>query len=115
MEIFFRKNGIPKRVSYIHIKDISIPAPPPALTKLYSDQAQKLSKLFLLTLNLQLRTPRTERNGMTVLLLRTERKGTERNENGKIKKRKENGTIYLKALVLERNGTISKKSERAQP
>ena len=43
---------------------------------------------------LQLRTPRTERNGKTVLLLRTERNGTERNENGTIKKkRNENGTI----------------------
>ena len=36
--------------------------------------------------------------------------------NGTIQqKRNENGMIYLKALVLERNGTISKKSERAQP
>ena len=35
---------------------------------------------------LQLRTPRTERNWKTVLLLRTERNGTERNENGTIKK-----------------------------
>ena len=50
-----------------------------------------------------------ERNGETVFLLRTER---ERND---LKKRNENGTIQLKALVLERNRTISKKSERAQP
>ena len=50
---------------------------------------------------------RTARNG-------TERHGTER--NGTIQqKRNKNGTIYLKALFLERNGTISKKSERAQP
>ena len=64
--------------------------------------------------------PRTERNGETVFLLRTERNGTERNgternENGTIKKKNENGTIQLKALVLEQNRTISKKSERAQP
>ena len=38
-----------------------------------------------------------------------ERKGTIQ------RKRNENRTIYLKALVLERNGMISKKSERAQP
>ena len=37
--------------------------------------------------------------------------GTERNRT--IQQKNENGTIYLKALVLERNGTISKKSERA--
>ena len=44
----------------------------------------------------------------------TERDGTER--NGTIQQKKnDNGTIYLKSLVLERNGTISKKSERAQP
>ena len=36
-------------------------------------------------------------------------------ERNDLKKRNENGTIQLKALVLERNGTISKKSERAQP
>jgi len=42
---------------------------------------------------LQLRTPRTERKRKTVLLLRTEQNGTERNKNGRIKKRNENGTI----------------------
>ena len=36
---------------------------------------------------LRLITPRTERNGMTVLLLRTERNGMERNENGTIEKK----------------------------
>ena len=44
----------------------------------------------------------------------TKRDGTEL--NGTIQqKRNKNGTIYLKALVLERNGMISKKSEHAQP
>ena len=52
----------------------------------------------------------TEREGRS-----STQNGTERNENGTIKKRNENGTIKLKPLVLERNGTISKKSERAQP
>ena len=32
-----------------------------------------------------------------------------------MKKKEQDGTIELKALVLEQNGTISKKSERAQP
>ena len=32
---------------------------------------------------------RTERNGKAVLLLRTERNGTERNENGTIKKKEQ--------------------------
>ena len=51
---------------------------------------------------------------MTVLLLRMERNGME--WNGTIQQKKnENGTIYLKALVLEWNGMISKKLERAQP
>ena len=36
--------------------------------------------IFTLTV-LQLRTPRTERNGNTVLLLRTERDGMERERN----------------------------------
>ena len=45
----------------------------------------------------------------TVIQLRTPR--TEWND----KKRNKNGTIQLKALVLEWNRTISKKSERAQP
>ena len=53
-----------------------------------------------------------ERNGETVFLLRTEQNGT---RTERFKKRNKNGTIQLKALVLERNGTISKKSERAQP
>ena len=54
-------------------------------------------------------------NGMTILQLRTERNGTKQNKNGTIEKRNENEAIELKALVLEQNGTISKKSERAQP
>ena len=44
----------------------------------------------------------------------TERDGTERNRTIQ-KKRNKNGMIQLKALVLEWNKTISKKSERAQP
>ena len=32
-----------------------------------------------------------------------------------MKKKEQDGTIELKALVLEQNGTILKKSERAQP
>ena len=44
---------------------------------------------------LWLRTPRTERNRMMVLRLRTERDGTGRNRNRtvRLKKRNENGTI----------------------
>ena len=56
----------------------------------------------------------TEREGRSSTQNGTERDGTERERNDK-KKRNENGTIKLKPLVLERNGTISKKSERAQP
>ena len=41
---------------------------------------------------------------------------TKRNVDGTIGKiTKENGTTQVKALVLEQNRTISKKSERAQP
>ena len=56
----------------------------------------------------------TEREGRSSTQNGTERDGTERERNYK-KKSNENGTIKLKPLVLERNGTISKKSERAQP
>ena len=49
--------------------------------------------------------PRTERNGETVFLLRTERNGTERNENGTIKKkkRKRNDSIEGPRSRTERN------------
>jgi len=50
--------------------------------------------------------PRTERE---------ERSSTQNVTERYNKKRNDNGTIYLKSLVLEWNGTISKKSERAQP
>ena len=42
---------------------------------------------------LRQRTLRTERNRMTVLLLRTERNWTEWNENETIEKRNDKGTI----------------------
>ena len=74
---------------------------------------------------------RTEQEGWNRSLNKNAKNGTEledcsSTQNGKEQdgtelnrtiqqKRNENGTIYLKALVLERNGTISKKSERAQP
>ena len=56
----------------------------------------------------------TERDDRSSTQNRTEGDGTERERNEE-KKRNENGTIKLKPIVLERNGTISKKSERAQP
>ena len=56
----------------------------------------------------------TEREDRSSTQNGTEWDGMERERNDK-KRRNENGTIQLKALVLEWNGTISKKSERAQP
>ena len=61
---------------------------------------------------------RTEREGWNRSLNKNAKNGTEREGRSSTQKgteRNENGTIKLKPLVLERNGTISKKSERAQP
>ena len=67
---------------------------------------------------------RTEREGWNRYLNKNDKNGTERGDRSSTQngterndttKRNENGMIYLKALVLERNETISKKSERAQP
>ena len=44
-----------------------------------------------------------ERNGKTVLLLRTERNGTERNENGTIKKEERNDLAEGPRSRTERN------------
>ena len=57
---------------------------------------------------LQLKTPKMERNEKTILLLRTELNGTERNKNGTIKKVERERKDLAKG---PRSRTISKKLE----